>query len=470
MTSAGRRLLWVVVSLGVLAVTAAVALAGTVSWGSAIDVPGMATMDHDHSAVHSVSCSSAGNCAAGGNYDDGSAQQAFVADETNGAWGSAIEVPGMADLNTGGSAAVNSISCPAPGNCTAGGYYSGSGNYYGGEAFVVDETNGVWGTATQPASVNVDFGTDSGVDLVSCGSPGNCAAIGYYSASTDKYGFPTDYQGFVLSETNGDWLTAEQAPSGISGKGSSYVDALSCTAVAYCVAGGRSPSGRAFLVTGKNGNWGGGSKVPGLKALSAGGASYVASVSCVSPGNCTAGGGYTYGIHDGRFHVFVVSEKNGRWGNAHQVLGGRGSAFLYSISCANAGNCAAGGWHTDSAGNSHPFVTAERNGKWGSAIAVPGLAALNVGGNAQVDSVSCASVGNCAATGFYTDGSKAYQAFVVAEQSGVWGTATEVPGTPTIPGGQAGAVSISCVGAGSCAIGGASHDSSYHYHAFVTSP
>ena len=49
-------------------------------------------------------------------------------------------------------------------------------------------------------------------------------------------------------------------------------------------------------------------------------------------------------------------------------------------------------------------------GTWGSASEVPGLAALNAGGNAQISSMSCASVGNCGAGGSYTDSADQHQA------------------------------------------------------------
>ena len=45
------------------------------------------------------------------------------------------------------------------------------------------------------------------------------------------------------------------------------------------------------------------------------------------------------------------------------------------------------------------FVAVERNGAGAQAIGVPGLGALNTGGFAEVISVSCASAGNCAAGG-----------------------------------------------------------------------
>jgi hypothetical protein len=42
-------------------------------------------------------------------------------------------------------------------------------------------------------------------------------------------------------------------------------------------------------------------------------------------------------------------------------------------------------------------VVSERNGTWGNATEVPGLAALNGGGDAQVDAVSCTPAGTVVA-------------------------------------------------------------------------
>jgi hypothetical protein len=72
-------------------------------------------------------------------------------------------------------------------------------------------------------------------------------------------------------------------------------------------------------------------------------------------------------------------------------------------------------------------VASERNGRWGKAIKLPGSAALNAGGNAQVLSVSCPSAGNCVAGGYYTDHAYRNQAFVATERNGRWGNAFTVP-------------------------------------------
>ena len=67
--------------------------------------------------VDSVSCASAGNCAAGGTYADPLRYQGFVAGEKNGVWGTAIEVPGLGALNRAGT--PGSSRCRAPRRATA---------------------------------------------------------------------------------------------------------------------------------------------------------------------------------------------------------------------------------------------------------------------------------------------------------------------------------------------------------------
>ena len=157
--------------------------------------------------------------------------------------------------------------------------------------------------------------------------------------------------------------------------------------------------------------WGRAIAVPGLAALNQGRNAGVSSVSCPSPGSCAAGGFFRDG--GGHQQGFVAVEGNGRWGQAVEVPGlaalnqGRNGEVL-SVSCASAGYCAAGGYYGNHGNNPYDvtsgrgFVAVERNGRWGRAVEVPGLAALSKGGNAQVSSVSCAPAGSCAAGGAYT--------------------------------------------------------------------
>jgi hypothetical protein len=96
------------------------------------------------------------------------------------------------------------------------------------------------------------------------------------------------------------------------------------------------------------------------------------------------------------------------------ILNAGGDAHINSVSCSSAGNCAAGGSYRDVSSRFQAFVVSERNGRWGQALDVPGSETLNAGGNGVVSLVSCSRAGPCAAGGTYTDGSGARQGFVVS--------------------------------------------------------
>ena len=90
------------------------------------------------------------------------------------------------------------------------------------------------------------------------------------------------------------------------------------------------------------------------------------------------------------------------------------------MSCGSAGNCAAGGYYFDRSHHLQVFVASQDHGVWGTAIEVPGLAALNTGVQAgslasYFPTVSCARASPCAAGGAYTDHSRHEQGFVVTQ-------------------------------------------------------
>src|SRR5258706_548321 len=135
--------------------------------------------------------------------------------------------------------------------------------------------------------------------------------------------------------------------------------------------------------------------------------------------------------------IAAPTARAGTWRTAIEVPGSGalnkgGNAEVFSVSCASAGNCAAGGLYRDGVITEQALVVSERNGTWGRARQVPGSGALNAGGEAVVGSVSCASAGNCAAGGSYTDTAGHQQAFVVSERNGTWGEANAGarPGRP----------------------------------------
>jgi hypothetical protein len=433
------------------------------SWGTAIEVPGTAALDTGGDAyTQQMSCPSTGNCSAAGYYTDSTgATQVFVVSEVRRTWDTAIEIPGTATLNAGGNAFTNSVSCASAGNCSAAGTYWDSTHTT--HAFVVNEVHGTWDTAQEiPGTTPPRPFTAALPQSVSCTAAGNCSAGGAYTKCGSGTP-PCSYQAFVVSEVAGTWGTAREVPgtAALNTGGTAQVDSVSCTTPGNCSAGGYytgATGQQAFVATQTNGSWGTAREVPGTAALNTGGTAQVGSVSCTAAGDCTAGGNYT--DSSGHSQAFVATQANGTWGKAKEVPGTAalnqgGSAAVYSVSCATAGNCAAAGQYTDSSGHGQVFVASQVNGTWGTAEEVPGTAALNTGGGGGAGSVSCSSAGNCAADGNYTDSSGHGQVFVASQVNGTWRTAKEIPGTATLnAGGFAEIGQVSCAPAGTCSAGG----------------
>ena len=445
-------------------------------WGTAIEVPGLGALNQGGDAsVGSVSCTSAGNCAAGGFYRDRHRHyQGFVAAERRGRWGRATGVPGLGRLNKGGNAGVMSLSCTSAGNCAAAGDYRASGHR---QDFVVSEKNGRWGRAAGvPGLGALNKGGTAGVVQVSCGSAGNCAVAGDY---TDGDGHR---QGYVASEKNGAWAPAIEVPGlgALNQGGTAGVWSLSCGSAGSCAVAGDYTDGdghgQAFVATEKDGVWGPAVEVPGLGALNQGGLARADTVSCASAGSCTAGGYYT----DSSFaeQGFVVSELNGVWGPAAGVPGlealndgtDQPEALVSSVSCAAPRDCLAAGAYGGP--YSWAFTASERNGVWGKAAGVPGLQAIVTGRWAEAGPVSCVSPGNCALAGDYENvvpGNIFSHGFAASQHNGRWGNAINMPApkvlTKTV---YTDVLSVSCGSPGHGTAGGFYQDNHGHFQGFVT--
>ena len=437
------------------------------SWSDAIEVPGIAALNKEGDAdLRSVSCPSPGNCSGGGYYSFNSDNdtEAFTVSQVDGKWGSAMTVPGLASLNHaagGEGAAITSVSCAAAANCSAGGYYTSGVDSDGvpdSQAFVVSQVNGTWGTAIEvPGTSALNANGNAQIRSVSCASAGNCGAGGTYLSSAGQQ------EAFVVNQVGGGWGTAIEVPGmatlNVGRFADAEVESVSCGSAGNCSAGGfytfnSNGDTRAFVVSEVNGHWGTAVEVPGTAALNTGGSASLDSVSCSSPGNCSAGGSY---ISSKNVEAFVVSEVSGHWDTAIEVPGTAGlnkggNAAVNSVSCASQGNCTAGGFYATTAGGRIPlgpaFAVNEVNGQWGSAIQIPGT--FHANSAAAIVSVSCASAGNCSAGGYDNAGVPESQAFVVSEINGTWGAAIQLRGASQI----ASVDSVSCGLAGDCAASG----------------
>jgi len=373
---------------------------------------------------------------AAGDYYNG-AVPGFVVEERNGVWGTAQPITGMPPVTGSSGVSVQSVSCASPGNCAVVGSlyapYPASGDPYLLRGFVVSETNGVWGSAAILAPpVSAAILRAGKLVSVSCSAPGDCAAGGYDS---------TDYQtteAEVIEETNGTW----GAPMLIPGASAfDQVESVSCTAPGDCVAGlGSTRTGSAAaLATESGGTWSV-QAVPGLSLLATSqGYSSIESVSCPSARDCTAAGEFTVPASSAR--LFVLTERDGTWGGATELPQGPQSAGpQIPLSCAAPGDCALA---------SDGVIADQVNGSWFFGTAIPPVAGVPATG-AVVNTLSCASAGNCSAGGYASEGASAIYAFVITETNGIWGKAVQVAGTSN--GAEVNA--LSCATAATCVASG----------------
>jgi len=426
------------------------------TWGNATEIPGLALLNAGGGVdLSAVSCTAPGDCAAGGIYGaSDSVEEGFVVSQHNGVWGNAMEVPGLARLNVGRYASVDTLSCAAAGDCSAGGQYTARHGQF--QAWVATERDGVWGTAIEvPGSARLDVAGGADIGTMSCTKPGDCTAGGEYGVAGFSGGAS---QALVVTERNGVWGRAMEVPrtGRLNYLGQAEVESVSCAAPGDCSAGGyyldRHDNQDAFVVTQHGGRWGKAAEVRGPARLIAGGGA-IESVSCARVGYCSAGG-------DLNGEAIVVAQRGGRWGRAAEVPGSArlntaDDAEIESVSCAAPGDCSAGGYYSSGNYNSQAFVVTERRGRWGKAIEVPGSGRLNTTGMAEVDAVSCAAPGDCSAGGDYSGADGNSQAFVVTERDGRWGKVLEVPGSARLnTGGDAETEAVSCAAPGRCSAAG----------------
>jgi hypothetical protein len=398
------------------------AAAARIHWGRVEQVPGVATLNKGYNAaVDAVACWSAGNCAAGGFYTDKHHHgQAFVALERKGRWGKAIEVPGTAALNYQGRASVTSISCARTGVCVAVGTYLNRGNRT--RWFTAGERKGRWAKA---AAIPDPALTGTKTTTVSCAALGQCGAGGQFVDSTGTT------QAWVMTQTGGRWHPAVEVPGiaalNVPG-GTADVNAISCPSAGNCSAGGiytfnaNPPPGyfggaSGFVVTETNGVWGSAEQPPALQNYNGGWDAYVTLISCASAGNCAATG-YVYEQNQDTAsypyqETFLVTQTHGVWGSVFDAEMNDNGA----LTCVSAGNCVLGGDWIPSSSQVTRYHD-EANGTWGK----PGT----LSGGSAVSSVSCASPGYCAMGGLGGQGS----AFVASEWHGIWGLAVTPAGLP----------------------------------------
>ena len=260
-------------------------------WAKAAQVPGIGSLNAGgHSEVDAVSCRRVGYCTAVGSTErSAGVYTAFAISEGKGKWGTAARLPNMQNLNKNGNADASELSCSSVGNCVAGGIYKDSGGY--NQAFLDVQKSGKWRNAFEvPGTVGLNKGHNAQVTAISCPSAGNCAVGGYYTSASGHGEL------FLINESRGSWGKAKEIPglAALTKGSTAQIYSISCSSAGNCSGGGYGESSSfreiGFVVTESGGHWGSAEQVPGISSLSSAGDSGLDQVSCRSAGHCTAVG------------------------------------------------------------------------------------------------------------------------------------------------------------------------------------
>lgn len=277
------------------------------------------------------------------------------------------------------------------------------------------------------------------VNDVACASARDCAATGVlYTRSNAAYGL-------LLTERQGTWTVTEPPLPADLGPGTKRrvaIGSVSCPAAGSCVAVGDASSGaedEPLVFTQDGSGWR--ETVLPLPAGAKAGA--LGPVSCPSAGNCSAAGHFTDAA--GEYRAMVATENGGSWGAPVEVAlpsnvaphpessFGEYAAYVQSLSCASPGNCAAVGIYTDALGSPEGLLLTQTDGTWARGVEaqLPANAEPPAGSYLYpvtgLGSVSCASTGECAAVGGYGDRRSDQFGMNLAEHAGRWRSAEEAP-------------------------------------------
>jgi hypothetical protein len=273
---------------GALAVMSGPSAGAQSNFGQATEVPAPSNApSNPYATLEGVSCTSAGNCVGVGSYGDSSSgpRHAMVATETGGTWGEATNVTLPSNAASASLEQLSGVSCTSAGNCVAVGDYFDRST--GIQAMAVTETGGTWAQATEvtlPSNALSSPSSPAGLSGVSCTSAGNCVGVGRYQDSPDSL------QAMAVTETGGTFGQATEVTLPSNAASNPPIASLvgvSCTSAGNCVAVGgytdSSQQNQAMAATETGGAWGQATEVTGAFGLFG--------VSCPSAGNCVAVGG-----------------------------------------------------------------------------------------------------------------------------------------------------------------------------------
>jgi hypothetical protein len=348
-------------------------------------------------------------------------------------------------------AVSTAVSCSSAGNCSAVGQYQDQIGIT--QSMATNEVSGSWSATPILAPSNAPDYTFSDLNGVACVSAGNCIGVGDYRISTIQT------ESYYAVETSGTWARGQElgvpADAGSNPAETTFVSA-SCTAGGTCQLLGEyltsSPLGIVHSVvdtyvfgTGITGSPQEISQLAGENGIA------LSSISCASATSCVAVGAQASSQSETPVYV---QETAGTWGTPTPLQNPNDTSppeeYLSSVSCVAVGDCVAGGDWLSSSGSAYGETYTEQAGVWSTPVAIGEPSNLN---NPFIDSVSCVgAVTSCTLVGALTDNQGELRAASAQMTNGHWGQlapATDPAGA--IPNNEF--LSVSCTGVQCAAVG-----------------
>jgi hypothetical protein len=331
-----------------------------------------------------VSCPTASECMAVGNYATSAGAERALSERWNGtSW--VIRSTPDPDPGTSGDA-LYAVSCSAAAACTAVGYQDGLA------APLAERWNGTSWTV-QPTPVPA--GAAYGVTLagVSCPSATDCTAVGSYTTAAGV-------QQTLAEQWNGTTWAIQPTPSSYSGGAGSGSElaAVSCSSATACTAAGASTKTSGNGLTLAEG-WDGSTWAVQSTPNPSGATNPVFfAVSCPSATACTGTGAAYYNNADPVVQDNLAEGRNGTgWAlRSPPTPPGPTYSGLAGVSCASATACIAAGF------SGGVTIAEQWNGSGWTVQSTPGPAAATV---SSLAAVSCSSATRCTAVGSAGTGS-----------------------------------------------------------------
>ncbi len=349
-----------------------------------------------------MSCPSRGSCEAAFTFPFDPVRPLLAA-ETAGVWQLPIYLAMPSDSwNGNGQGVVTALTCTSPGNCIAVGTYES--NVSRMKAFVAIESSGAWAPAVTLAITDFDFQPAS----ISCPSVNLCVMVGTRTQIVTQALSPV-----VGTLSAGTWSFVSPSAIGVNAHRLSLTS-VTCISIGNCMIVGNyqstvsSATGYKFAsIAEAHGRLGAIKFIPtiaGWSGYAAG--SQVLSIACPLSTWCEAVGS-VYEAGQSIRQAFTVHMSLSGWLRPKIVtrpVGAKGDDQLSSISCPTVGNCLAGGYfNTLINGIWAPMADVMRSNSFAPAVrATPPSDALPQT-TSYISGVSCVSTTICSLIGEYTE-------------------------------------------------------------------